>query len=242
MHPPARLHPSFFGSAFRLLIVAVIFSPVVSPSPFAAEAQARPPRAERVANRIAERRYARLSIAEARAARAEARVAEIAPAVPVPPPPRRATVRRLRRAGVPLGGPTTPVVVAEPRVAQPRRLARQPVANPAVAATQPAAQPAQATVTPPQPTPPRPAPSATAARPIPPAAITEPGVWTLDPDEGVAPAAAEAAPDGTRSVLSAGGSPPGPTGSPEPATPAAGRSGPAITQPPVELLPTPEAK
>lgn len=234
MHPPARQHPSFSRLTFRLLFTAVILSPVVSPSPFAAEAQARPPRAERVANRIAERRYARLSIAEARATRAEARVAEIAPAVPVPPPPRPATVRRLRRAGVPLGGPTTPVVVAEPRVAQPRGLARQPGANPAVAATQPTAQPAQATATPP-----RPAPSATAARPVPPVAITEPGVWTLDPDEGIAPAAAEVAPDGTRSVLSAGGSPPAPNESPEPATPAAG---PAVTQPPVELLPTPEAK
>ena len=228
MHPPARLHSSFSRFAFRPLIAAVILSPVVSPSPFAAEAEARPPRAERVANRIAERRYARLSIAEARAARAEARVAEIAPAVPVPPPPRRATVRRLWRAGVPLGGPTAPVVVAEPPVARPRALARQPGLNPAVAATRPAAQPAQVTVAPP-----RPAPSGTAARPVPPTAVTDPGVWTLEPDEGVAPAAAEVAPDGTRSVLSAGG------GSPQPA--GAGRPGSAVARPPVELLPTPAA-
>jgi len=230
MHPPARLHSSFSRFAFRPLIAAVILSPVVSPSPFAAEAEARPPRAERVANRIAERRYARLSIAEARAARAEARVAEIAPAVPVPPPPRRATVRRLWRAGVPLGGPTTPVVVVEPPVARPRAIARQPGLNPAIAATRPAAQATAA--------PPRPAPSGTAARPVPPTAVTDPGVWTLEPDERVAPAAAEVAPDGTRSVLSAGG------GSPQVAPPqpaGAGRPGSAVAGPPVELLPTPAA-
>jgi len=233
MHPPARLHSGFSRFAFRPLIAAVILSPVVSPSPFAAEAEARPPRAERVANRIAERRYARLSIAEARAARAEARVAEIAPAVPVPPPPRRATVRRLRRAGVPLGGPTTPVVVAGTAAAGPQVLARQTAPGMAVAATQPLTQQPAATATPP-----RPAPSATAARQIPPTAITEPGVWRLDPDEGVAPAAAALAPDGTRSVLSAGGGP-SQAASPQPA--GASQPGSAVTRPPVELLPTPAA-
>ena len=44
----------------------------------AAPAWARPPRAARVADRVAERVYARQSIAEARAARAEARALEIA--------------------------------------------------------------------------------------------------------------------------------------------------------------------
>jgi len=163
-------------------------------------AEARPPRAERVADRIAERRYARLSIAEARvveaesrAARAEARVAQIAPVVPTPPPPRPATVRRMARAGVPLGGPTPP--------------------QPAVAAGPPV---------PPQPAVAR----ATAAE----------GAWTLAAEDAVAPATAEVAPDGTRSVLSAGG------GTAEPAAPPAARPGPAVTQPPVELLPTPEAK
>lgn len=177
----------------------------------AASAEARPPRAERVADRIAERRYARLSIAEARvaeaesrAARAEARVAQIAPAVPTPPPPRPATVRRMARAGVPLGGPTPPVVVARPPLPpQPAVAARQPV-------------------------PPQPA----VAR----AAAAE-GAWTLAAEDAVSPATAEVAPDGTRSVLSAGG----PAGEPA-AAPTASRSGPAVTQPPVELLPTPEAK
>ncbi|MEX0689426.1 MAG: hypothetical protein WD072_12280 [Pirellulales bacterium] len=64
-------------------------------------------------------------------------------------------------------------------------------------------------------------------------------MWTLDPDQGVAPAAAAVAPDGTRSVLSAGGTPPA---SPTPSTSATPRPGAAVTQPPVELLPTPEAK
>ncbi len=209
-----------------------------------AQAEARPPRAERVADRIAERRYARLSIAEARvaeaesrAARAEARVAQIAPAVPVPPPPRPATVRRMARAGVPLGGPTPPVVVATRPLGRPPVVAGQPPAGPPAVATRPAPRPAASAATARQP-----APSTTAARPPQPPPVTEPGAWTLDPDEGVAPALAEVAPDGTRSVLSAGGSPPAPTAAAEPATPAASRSGPAVTQPPIELLPTPEAK
>jgi hypothetical protein len=164
-----------------------------------AQAEARPPRAERVADRIAERRYARLSIAEARvaeaesrAARAEARVAQIAPAVPVPPPPRPATVRRMARAGVPLGGPTPPAVVARPPLPPQAAVARAAAAE---------------------------------------------GAWTLASEDAVSPATAEVASDGTRSVLSAGG----PAGEPA-AAPTARRSGPAVTQLPVELLPTPEAK
>jgi hypothetical protein len=167
----------------------------------AASAEARPPRAERVADRIAERRYARLSIAEARvaeaesrAARAEARVAQIAPVVPTPPPPRPATVRRMARAGVPLGRPMPPppVVAAQPPVPL------QPAVSRAAAAD---------------------------------------GAWTLAAEDAVSPATAEVAPEGTRSVLAAGGSPGEPASAPAPA-----RSGPAVTQPPVELLPTPEAK
>jgi hypothetical protein len=240
--PPVRLW-NIFRVPPRLPVWAGIFSPLMplvlalAPLPcFNADAQARPPRAERVADRIAERRYARMSIADARAARAEARVAEIAPVVPVPPPPRPATLRRMARAGVPLGGPTPPPVVATRPLGRPPVVAGQLPAGPPVVATRPAPAPAASAVTPRQP-----APSATAARPAPPAA-TEPGAWTLDPDEGVAPASAEVAPDGTRSVLSAGGSPPAPTRSAEPVAPAAGRSGPTVTQPPIELLPTPEAK
>ena len=185
-------------------------------SPFSAEVFAIPPRAERVANRVAERRYARMSIAEARAARAEARVAEIAPAVPVPPPPRPATVRRMARAGVPLGGPTPPAVRAAPVPRAPRSLS----------AAQPAPPAAEV-----------PAAAATAAKPPAPAPASEPGAWTLDADEPVSPAAAEVAPDGTRSVLAAGGSPPPqqPAATPTPAP-----TGPAVVQPPVELLPTPK--
>jgi len=194
-------------------------------SPFPAEVFAIPPRAERVANRIAERRYARVSIAEARAARAEARVAEIAPVVPVPPPPRPATVRRLARAGVPLGGPPPPAVTAAP--------APQPIRS--LAARQPAARPGAGSPATAAPAVTTPAPAMAVKPAAPPA--TEPGAWTLDPDQGVSPAAAELTPDGTRSVLAAGGDPPPrqPAETPAP-------SGPAVTQPPVELLPAPEAK
>ncbi len=218
MHVPAHPSARFFGPGVRLTIAAGIFSPVILLAVCAAGAWARPPRAER----IAERRYARMSIAEARVARAEARVAEIAPVVPEPPPPRPATLRRLARAGVPLGGPMPPPVVASrPQAVRPPTAARRSPADPPVVAGQAA---------------PRPAASA-----APPPAVSEPGVWTLDPEEGVARAAAEVTPDGTRSVLSAGGTPPKPTTSPQPAAPAIGRSGPAVTQPPIELLPTPEA-
>lgn len=197
-------------------------------SPFSPEALAIAPRAERVAVRIAERRYARVSIAEARVARAEARAAEIAPAVPVPPPPRPATIRRMARAGVPLGGPTPPTVALAP--------APQPPSS--LAARQPAAQPGTGSpsTTPPMASPATPAPAATVDQATP-AAATEPGVWTLDADQGATPAAAEVAPDGTRSVLKAGGASP----QLQPATPPA-PSGPAVTQPPVELLPTPDSR
>ena len=207
---------------------------LVLSSAVTASAEARPPRAERVADRIAERRYARLSIAEARvveaesrAARAEARVAQIAPAVPTPPPPRPATVRRMARAGVPLGGPTPPVVAARPPL-PPQPAAQALTRTTAQAPGRPAAQPATGAQPAGQPVPPQPA----VAR----AAAAE-GAWTLAAEDAVTPATAEVAPDGTRSVLSAGG----PAGEPA-AAPTPGRSGPAVTQPPVELLPTPEAK
>ena len=195
--------PRFFALVVGLPVAAMIFSPLAS------EAYAVPPRAERVANRVAERRYARMSIAEARVARAEARVAVIAPVVPVPPPPRPATVRRMARAGVPLGGPTPPAVAA---------------------GAAPAATGAPATA----------AATATAEKAATSPAASEIGAWTLDPDQGVSPAAAELTPDGTRSVLSAGGDPSPPQPQRPAATPAP--SGPAVTQPPVELLPTPAAK
>jgi len=211
MRPTVSPVLRFLAFVAGLPVGATIFSPL------APEAFAIPPRAERVANRVAERRYARMSIAEARVARAEARVAEIAPAVPVPPPPRPATVRRMARAGVPLGGPTPPAVALAP--------APQPPSSLSAPATATAATGAPAT--------------ATAPKPATPPAAGEIGAWTLEPDQGVTPAAAELAPDGTRSVLSAGGE--AASQQPQPAaTPAP--SGPAVTQPPVELLPTPAAK
>jgi hypothetical protein len=218
MRPTVSPALRFLAFVAGLPVVATIFSPLAS------EAFAIPPRGERVANRIAERRYARVSIAEARVARAEARVAEIAPAVPVPPPPRPATIRRMARAGVPLGGPTPPAIAAAPAPQPPRSLAaRQPAASPNAGSPATAAAPAPAAV----------------VNRAPPAAATETGAWTLDPEQGVTPAAAELAPDGTRSVLSAGGA-----AARQPATPPAPAdpSGAAVTQPPVELLPTPAAK
>lgn len=175
-------------------------------------AGARPPRAERVVDRVAERVYARQSITEARAARAEARAFEIARIVPEPPPPRPATVRRLTRAGVPLAGPP-PVVVVAPLPLAPTR---KPVATspPAGLARQPV--------------------PAGKLGPTPPA--TEPGVWTLDPDPA---GTAVVGPDGTRSVLATGGEA---SAEPAPANAEADPTGPALTQPPVELLPTPPSK
>jgi hypothetical protein len=219
-----RLHPvgehsvkarlTWSGPCAAALVAAMIFSPPA--------VSARPPRAERAANRIAERRYARLSIAEARAAQAEARVAEIAPLVPVPPPPRPATVRRMVRAGVPLGGPTPPAVAVAPAPQPPRSLAAaSPARTPAPLAAA-AAKPA--------------------ATPAPLASTTDPGAWTLEPDAGVAPVAAEVAPDGTRSVLAAGGQPVAGSVTQPPATPTPAPVGPSVTQPAIELLPTPTAK
>ena len=163
-------------------------------------ASAATPRSERVAARVAERAYARQSIAEARAVRAEARVAEIAPLVPVPPPPRAATVRRLARAGVPLNAPLagTPAVVSPPRATAPPAFV---TAAPAAAVTPP---PAVAT---PQ------------SRPSPAASPS--------------PAPADVSPDGTRSVLAAAEEPPAAAADRKPA-------GPAVTHPPIELLPTPQ--
>lgn len=217
MRPTVFRGSRFFALMAGLPVAATLFSPL-SPQSYAIQ-----PRAERVASRIAERRYARVSIAEARVARAEARVAEIAPAVPVPPPPRPATVRRMARAGVPLGGPTPPT----------KALAPAPPSASSLTARRPAAAGTTATGAPA---------TTTAEKPATPPAAGELGAWTLEPDQGVTPATAELAPDGTRSVLSAGGhsasqqpQPPRPAVTPTPL-------GPAVTQPPVELLPTPEAK
>jgi hypothetical protein len=173
---------------------------------------ARPPRSERLAERMAERAYARQSIAEARAARASARVAEIAPLVPVPPPPRPATVRRMARAGVPLTAPATGSSLAGPPL---------PRASMAAAGTTRAPGP-PAVVAPPSTPPPAtpPAAAATAAR------------AARDGSPLTAPSA-DVAPDGTRSVLAA---------AEEPAAAAATRkpAGPPVTHPPIELLPTPQ--
>ena len=199
-----------------LTAVATIASPVMP------QVSAFPPRAVRVA----ERRSARLSLAEARAVRAEARVVEIAPLVPVPPPPRPLTVRRMVRAGVPVVAPIPPVVGLAPLPVPPPWFALWPPAPffapaAAVAVASPAAAPPQVVV-PAEPTA---------------AAAAEPGVWTLDPEPAVAPAGAEVGDDGTRSVLSAGGAGP-PSGQSPPAAP----SGPVVTQPPIELLPAPSGK
>jgi hypothetical protein len=173
---------------------------------------ARPPRSERLAERMAERAYARQSIAEARAERASARVAEIAPLVPVPPPPRPATVRRMARAGVPLTAPATGSSLAGPPL---------PRASMAAAGTTRAPGPS-AVVAPPSTPPPAtpPAAAATAAR------------AARDGSPLIAPSA-DVAPDGTRSVLAA---------AEEPAAAAATRkpAGPPVTHPPIELLPTPQ--
>ena len=215
MRSPLPSRPRSLAPMVALMLVTTIVVPLMP------EALAIPPRAARVA----ERRYARLSIAEARAVRAEARVVEIAPLVPVPPPPRPVTVRRMVRAGVPVVGPIPPVVGLAPLPVPPPWFAFWPpapfFARPAaVAVVSPGAAPPQV-VLPAEPTA---------------AAAAEPGAWTLDPEPAVAPAGAEVSDDGTRSVLSAGGA-----GPPSGQSPPAGSSGPVVTQPPIELLPTPPA-
>lgn len=212
--------PSPFRPRSRALLVALTLGAMIA-APLMPAAWAIPPRAARVAGR----RYARLSIAEARAVRAEARVVEIAPLVPVPPPPRPVTVRRMVRAGVPVIAPIPPVAGFTPMPVPPPWFAFWPPAPffappAAVAVASPGAAPPQVVV-PAEPTA---------------AAAAEPGAWTLEPDGQVAPAGAEVGPDGTRSVLSAGGAEP-PRNQPS-APPAAG---PVVTQPPIELLPTPQA-
>jgi hypothetical protein len=173
---------------------------------------ARPPRSERLAERMAERAYARQSIAEARAARASARVAEIAPLVPVPPPPRPATVRRMARAGVPLTAPATGSSLAGPPL---------PRASMAAAGTTRAPGPSAVV-----------APPATPPAATPPAAAATAARAARDGSPLIAPSA-DVAPDGTRSVLAA---------AEEPAAAAATRkpAGPPVTHPPIELLPTPQ--
>ena len=211
--------PSPFRPRSRTLAVALTLVTTIA-VPLMPQALAIPPRAARVA----ERRYARLSIAEARAVRAEARVVEIAPLVPVPPPPRPVTVRRMVRAGVPVVAPIPPVVGLAPLPVPPPWFAFWPPAPffappPPVAVVSPGAAPPQVVL-----------PAEPAA-----AAAVDPGAWTLEPEGQVAPAGAEVGPDGTRSVLSAGGA--GPQRDQSPAPPPAG---PVVTQPPIELLPTPQ--
>ena len=158
-------------------------------------APAATPRSERVATRVAERAYARQSIAEARAVRAEARVAAIAPAVPVPPPPRPTTVRRMLRAGVPLNG--------SPPLNGPPPLGGQPLL-----------------VSPPS------------AGPLP-SAVAGPAPIRPTAPVAAAPATDQVSADGTRSVLAAAEEPAASNAARKPA-------GPAVTHPPIELLPTPQ--
>jgi len=192
-----------------LCMALVAGLPLVAAEP----AAALPPRSLRAAERI----YARQAIAAARAARAEARAAEVAKVVPEPPPPRPATLRRMARAGVPLGPPPQTVIVAQEKPPAPRAPA-------AVVQTPPSRLP-KATQAPP--------PAVTAARPK----VADPGrgAWTLDPDPASSPVVDG---DGTRSVLATGGE------GPPPAAPSSegDRPGPAVTQPPIELLPTPPAQ
>jgi len=161
-------------------------------------APAATPRSERVATRIAERAYARQSIAEARAVRAEARLAAIAPAVPVPPPPRLTTVRRMLRAGVPLNG--------QPPLNGPPPLGGQPLL-----VGPPSAGPLPSAVAGPAP-----------LRPAAPVAAAPATDRATD----------QVSADGTRSVLAAAEEPAASTAARKPA-------GPAVTHPPIELLPTP---
>jgi hypothetical protein len=162
------------------------------------------PRSARVAARIAERAYARQSIAEARAAWAQARVEAIAPVVPVPPPPRPATVRRMLRAGVPVGAP----IVAAPVLPGATRVA--------VATAAPAAANAVAPT-------PEPLPATSAA----------PRDGSATPAVPQTASAADVAPDGTRSVLAT-------SEQPTPAAESRPPSGPAVSHPPIELLPVPQ--
>lgn len=150
--PPSRRGiPQVNASVRPLVWLAALATLAITPR----DAEAVPPRSDRAAARVAERAYARRSIAEVRAARAEARVAEIAPRVPVPPPPRPATVRRMARAGVPLVGqsPLTP----RPQLVGPlpaaatlptRTVVESAPARPAAPAARPAAPPPAAPSTP----------------------------------------------------------------------------------------------
>ena len=200
MFTPARSLPGLTVSAALMLT--------------AGTAWALPPRSQR----IAERAYARLAIAEARAARAEAWVVEIAPTTPLPPPPRPATVRRMLRAGVPLGSPI--VVWTGPATAVastgPAPMARETVT------VRPAAPGGPATASAPAQTPPaiQPPPAGnTAARPA-------------KPQTPAASLPDDVAADGSRSVLTKAEAPAADAPPREPA-------GPAVTHPPIELLPTP---
>jgi hypothetical protein len=181
MNTPARPFPWLAATAILTL------------APDTDTALAAAPRSERVSARIAERAYARQSIAEARAVRAEARVAAIAPAVPVPPPPRPTTVRRMLRAGVPLNG--QPPLTAQPLLVGPSSAGQQPPTTAVAVAIPPAAPVAAAPAT--------------------------------------GRASDDVSADGTRSVLTAAEEPAVSTAVRQPA-------GPAVTHPPIELLPTPQ--
>lgn len=202
------------------------------------------PRSERVAARIAERAYARQAIAEARAAQAQARVAQIAPLVP-PPPPSPATIRRLARAGVmpPLPLPAVPslgVAVA------PQPGPSSAMSGAIAGAVQQAGGNAPLPASPPEPSrqaaggpPGSIARTPTVSQPSagPPARLgspPRPGATAPAVADPVGPAGS--IPDGTRSVLVIGE---------EPAEAAAPRAVPPATVPPIEaieLLPVPDPR
>ena len=196
MNAPARLCPALALTALLTLASGAA----------AAAAPAATPRAERLAARAAERALARESIASARAARAEARLAAVAPTAVVPPPPRPATVRRMLRAGVPLNAPFNGARAAP----LPQAVVMAPPASPSVVVESAPARPAAA-------------PAAAPAQTV---------TGNIRSAEATPTAGDDVAADGTRSVLAT---------AEEPATAAAPRepAGPAITHPPIELLPTP---
>ena len=164
-------------------------------TPATSLAEPPPPRSVRVMERMVERASARQAIAEARAARAEARLADIAPLAASPQAPRPATLRRMARTGVP-AAVRSPVATAARTPATTNDASRQSDA--------PTRAPAPITAAPPAVAHAEPAPSDS--------------IGVVD--------------DGTRSVLTTAEQPEASDTGREP-------SGPAVTHPPMELLPTP---
>lgn len=193
-------------SPVKLLTGLAVLTLLVAPAP----ADAQTPRSERVTRRVAERAYARASIAEAKAARAQERVEAIAPVVPVPPPPRPATVRRLLRAGIP---PEAIIAATRPPVPAPAQIVPAPVAGFPQTAAAPASAapplPSSVAIAPRQSPPPLA--RATAPRipgapraPTPPATPEEPARLDFPSETATALDPALRHDDGTKSVLVSG--------------------------------------